>query len=628
MGDSEYGLPWQEWKAVRLIGMGVSGTIYEAVRKLSDSSEFHSAVKTVIFSNRDQKKTDSFINEIAAIKSKNHPNVVKVEDCTAADLNAGRSGQKKKAVYVREELMTPVTEYFKDKTVNEKTIVRMGIDICGALECMELLKLVHNRVIPNNIFVNESFDGEPVFKLSCSTSALQKRSSLNSASAYPYTRFYSAPEIGTSNVLHSSADVYSLGILLYQYLNDDRLPFLPVGQMVRYSDYDHAERIRISNAEEIPDPSNASGDLAKIILKAIAYYPSDRFRSANEFKKALIGYQNSKGRSGKKGEVIFPELPWQNWYIIRRIGRGGFAKVYEAEQKNSIHRIRHSAVKIVHIPNGDDDLDEIRVSAGMAMMTANQYINRIYEAAKEEIVAFETFINHPNIVHLEDSDIRAEYDEEEEINRYTIYMRMELLQTIKGHFKDGRMDEKSVLKMGIDICSALVEMESYLTADGERVFHRDVTPDNILISETIAGRISFKLNDFGIVRKVKSSFTTAMSRRKGKYFFMAPEIASAGEVNPTIDLYSLGMSMYYFLNGNMMPFVEDSNSMAEAEKYRVHGSKPIPAPKLASEQLGNIVLKAISYKPEDRYNSAAEMKKALIQYACSFPDFLSNWFYI
>lgn len=616
----EYGQPWALWEIVKLIGLGGFSAVYEACRKTKIKTA-RAAIKIIQSPYSEDSELREYSNQLDLITSESNPNIVRIEDHLIRSVSSLPGEPTKSLVYIREELLEEIKRYFHNCAFDEKVIVKMGIDICSALESLEHLEIIHGRVIPNNIFVVEGTGGEPLFKLACDTVVMQQRNSMSpprNEEAVFYTRYYSAPEIINNKITDKTADIYSLGITLYKYLNHGLFPFMRAETSATYSNYEYAEEIRLKNTQKMPAPAGTSDELSAIILKAVSYNPSDRFQSAAEFKNALSSYLYPAMQAES-----FPELPWRNWYITRRIGSGGFSTVYEAEQKTNTSRIRHSAVKIVEIPGNDENLEKIRYAAGLLMIPTSRYLDQSYEAAKEEINAYETFINHPNIVHLEDSECISHYDPSEEITRYTIFMRLELLKRIQDHFSNNRMDENTVLKMGIHISSALEQIESYRTADGKRVFHRDVTPENILVSVSINGQTYFKLNDFGIVRKVRESFETSMTD-VGKPFFIAPEIKNKRRANPTIDVYSLGIVMYFYLNDNCMPFMDTSDSVSEAEEKRLSGKETIPAPKQASKQLGEIVLKAIAYNPEDRFKNASEMKKALLTYRYSLPDFMEQ----
>lgn len=301
-------------------------------------------------------------------------------------------------------------------------------------------------------------------------------------------------------------------------------------------------------------------------------------------------------------------LPWPEWNIVKRIGRGGFGVVYEAERKVTGSTVARSAIKIIRIPASLEDLDDIRFATDNDCEKTQVAIDKIVETATKEIAALERLKGHPNIVHIEDYAVVNEPKPEEHIDTYTLYIRQELLKPLPES-----MDELQVLRMGIHICSALKALESIRTDDGKRVFHRDISPSNILVSESF-GQITYKLSDFGIVRE--TGFDTHITRDTGKSLYIPPEVQALGLPTPTMDLYSLSLSMYELLNKSL-PFIskEDMNCMEkvyEANSMRLRGEQ-IPAPTCSNEQLAKIILKGTAFKPEDRYQSASEMLEDLQQ---------------
>ncbi|MCR4655916.1 MAG: protein kinase [Lachnospiraceae bacterium] len=98
------------------------------------------------------------------------------------------------------------------------------------------------------------------------------------------------------------------------------------------------------------------------------------------------------------------------------------------------------------------------------------------------------------------------------------------------------LPEKAVLKLGVDICSALEICAM------KKVIHRDIKPENIFINEFG----DYKLGDFGVARKLEN-VAGALSQ-KGTYNYMAPEVEKGTSYNETVDLYSLGLVLYRFLN--------------------------------------------------------------------------------
>lgn len=91
--------------------------------------------------------------------------------------------------------------------------------------------------------------------------------------------------------------------------------------------------------------------------------------------------------------------------------------------------------------------------------------------------------------------------------------------------------------------------------------------------------------------------------------FIAPELYWHGEGSPASDVYSVGMLLYYALNGGKLPF-EDVTDAESAYQRRMSG-ETFPVPKAAGRRLGEIIAKAISFNAGDRYSSMEEMKAML-----------------
>jgi len=105
---------------------------------------------------------------------------------------------------------------------------------------------------------------------------------------------YMAPEIKASKDCDATVDIYSLGLVLYKLLNNNRLPFLdPHSQTIRYQDQEAAIERRISG-EALSVPVNASSQLAQVILTACAYDPTNRFQTPTSFKQALGAAKEDK----------------------------------------------------------------------------------------------------------------------------------------------------------------------------------------------------------------------------------------------------------------------------------------------------------------------------------------------
>ena len=170
---------------------------------------------------------------------------------------------------------------------------------------------------------------------------------------------------------------------------------------------------------------------------------------------------------------------------------------------------------------------------------------------------------------------------------------MELLTSLEEKLKDGLLPIDEVIKLGIHICRMLEVCEK------QNIIHRDIKPANIFVTEYG----DYKLGDFGIARTLQDG---SASTSIGTMDFIAPEVASYRQrYDSRVDIYSLGLTLYYLLNGNKLPFEGEDNE--ESPLVRRIDGEPLPQLKGISERLSYMVLKASSFKPNDRYSNIKEM---------------------
>lgn len=181
-------------------------------------------------------------------------------------------------VLVLTELLTPLSEYIKENLVRHKDVVKIGWDICNALEIFRSAGIMHRNIKSENIFVGHNTG----CKLGdFGIDDINRRKSGKSS--------YNAPELYT-DAEDTSSDIYSLGIVLYRLLNNNRAPFLPeYPAPVSLSDRERAAERRL-RGDLFPAPANADSGLAHIIFTATAFRPRDRYTSPDQLKQALEGY--------------------------------------------------------------------------------------------------------------------------------------------------------------------------------------------------------------------------------------------------------------------------------------------------------------------------------------------------
>lgn len=185
-----------------------------------------------------------------------------------------------------------------DKIFTEKEIVQIGTDICNAIAECHRVNILHRDIKPENIFISDS--GK--YKLGdFGISRIMDECPGAYASTGIGTPEYAAPEQG-SGKYDRRVDIYSLGIVLYELGNHGLLPFA----QSKYLNGDEVLR-RLSN-EPIPEPDGVSPALARVILKACAFDPQDRYQTAEEFAEALRSAVGLAKTGGEPADV-FVTLP-------------------------------------------------------------------------------------------------------------------------------------------------------------------------------------------------------------------------------------------------------------------------------------------------------------------------------
>lgn len=252
--------------------------------------------------------------------------------------------------------------------------------------------------------------------------------------------------------------------------------------------------------------------------------------------------------------------------IIRKIGDGGMAFVYEAKDR-LLNRI--VAVKVLR-PEFVDDEEFLAKFKREAEAVAN--------------------ISHPNIVNVYDVGCDGKVN----------YIVMEYVdgQNLKEIIKnEGTLDEYTALDITKQIAKALS------AAHKKGVIHRDIKPHNILISSE--GR-NVKVADFGIAKAATNSTMTNIGSIIGSVHYFSPEQAKGKPVKNNADLYSLGIVLYEMLLGKV-PFKGDSpisialQHINEDIEFSSEEKTQIP------QSIRTLIKKLTEKSPEDRYQSSEEV---------------------
>ena len=230
-------------------------------------------------------------------------NIVSCEDFKAFQRKDGLGYD----IMIRMELLLPLTNYRlkANKDIDEGGIVKLGIDICKALEICQKDRIIHRDIKPENIFISKQGN----FKLGDFGIARTMEQS-NMQMTIAGTKNYMAPEVFKEQPYDKTADIYSLGIVLYQMLNDNRLPFLTPDTM-RSADARETAFHRQLSGDTLEKPAHGSDELAEVILKACRYEKSERYQEPKDMRKSLEKFPVSE--IDMAGIDIFePKKGWED----------------------------------------------------------------------------------------------------------------------------------------------------------------------------------------------------------------------------------------------------------------------------------------------------------------------------
>jgi serine/threonine-protein kinase len=209
-------------------------------------------------------------------------------------------------------------------------------------------------------------------------------------------------------------------------------------------------------------------------------------------------------------------------------------------------------------------------------------------------------LNHPAIVAVYDTG------EAETAAGPLPYIVMEYVEGVTLRdivHTDGPMPPKRAIEVIADACQAL----NFSHQHG--IIHRDVKPANIMISK--AGAV--KVMDFGIARALADSTNVTQTAAViGTAQYLSPEQAKGDPVDARSDVYALGCVLYEMLTGEP-PFVGDSPVAVAYQHVREDPVPPSTRHSSISPELDAVVLKALAKNPDNRYQSAAEMRADLVR---------------
>ena len=267
------------WKITEQIGSGSEGQMYRIRREDSLKHEYFSALKAVTIPQNGEEDIKSlmaggasreeveayyegFINKATSefdlmAKLKGNSHIVSYEDHEVFKHTDDFGWD----ILIRMEELAPLVDYSLEHPLGPEDVAKLGADILKGLVFLKQYGIVHRDIKPENIFVAPSGD----FKLGDFGIARiieETKTSLSRKGTYSYM----APEVYRGETYGASVDIYALGLVMYKYLNDGRLPFMPkYPEPLQYGDREDAFIKRVSDPD-VPEPRNGTEELKRIVL--------------------------------------------------------------------------------------------------------------------------------------------------------------------------------------------------------------------------------------------------------------------------------------------------------------------------------------------------------------------------
>ena len=291
-----------DWYLKDRIGKGSYGEVFRA-EKTAYGNKYECAIKHISLPlndiSDDELISEGFATNIQTVKEyyeslmkkfvqeinlcyelKGNTNIVSYEDHYIFK----KTDQNGYDIFIRMELLTGLNKYKSGRVWSENEVIKLGIDICSALELLNSKGILHRDIKPANIFVNN--DG--VFKLG-DFGESKILSEMSASMSIRGTFSYMSPEISMGNHADIRSDIYSLGLVMYRLLNNNRGPFINTYAPTISSDDNENSNKRRFRGDKFNPPCNCSNDKLKYtILRACEFEPEKRWQTPQDFKSFLL----------------------------------------------------------------------------------------------------------------------------------------------------------------------------------------------------------------------------------------------------------------------------------------------------------------------------------------------------
>ena len=278
------------------------------------------------------------------------------------------------------------------------------------------------------------------------------------------------------------------------------------------------------------------------------------------------------------------------------IGTGSRGTVWLLRQAETDRMV---AIKRISIPVSPKNVQALMFTGAVKDEAgAQDYYNKLAQELVQELEDMEPLEDCPNVLPFQGSFLTPK----DGAVGFDLYLLSEYCETLQTYMEYNAMSHLRALNLAIDVCTAL---EAYRSAG---LLHRNIKPSNIFVGP----KGQYLLGDLGAVRLDQLDYAFIPDDQFNAY--SAPETAEGKYgLNATIDIYSLGMVLYRIYNGGHAPLEDEKTGPRAAEARRIAG-EALPAPMYADYELSELILKACSPEPVNRFQTPSEFKQELALY--------------